>query len=413
MYNLHLSAEQLEIRETVRDFVTCEVKPTLLKSDRLDIGDRTLSPALLDQASQMGLRALALSEDLGGAGADALTACIVAEELAAGDADFAAVLIETTQLAHLLFDCAMTAEQRDRFLPKFLSDDRYHLACAVREPKDDTRLGINYHRSTADDAAMATNAVSVGDGDWIVNGTKTCVSNAPIARLFAVPVQIAEHGNPWVFLVPADATGVTVRAHDNPWRHGLCGDVSFKNCQVPATNLLGDGAAVLLPDAEASGRGTPLAQAINLGIGRAAYETAVDYAHLRVQGGRPIIEHQAIARILADIAIRLEVARVAVWQAAFASDHPDAYADRSLSDLPLATVARVYTSEAVLKATKDAAEVFGAMGVMHDMPLQKYIRDARVSLHEGDGVTDARLRIAEAIAGYRREPAGALVSAGE
>ena len=102
MYNLHLSAEQLEIRETVRDFVTQEVKPILLKADRLDIGDRTLSLALLDQASQMGLRALALSEDLGGAGADALTACIVAEELAAGDADFAAVLMETAQLAHLL-----------------------------------------------------------------------------------------------------------------------------------------------------------------------------------------------------------------------------------------------------------------------------------------------------------------------
>ena len=408
MYNLHLSAEQFEIRETVRDFVTQEVKPILLKADRLDIGDRTLSLALLDQASQMGLRALALSEDLGGAGADALTACIVAEELAAGDADFAAVLMETAQLAHLLFDCAMTAEQRDRLLPKFLGDDRYHLARAVREPNNDTRLGINYHRATAGDAAVATSAVKGGNGDWIVNGAKACVANAPIAHLIAVAVQIAGHAKTSVLLVPADAPGVTVRAHDKPWQHGVCGDVSFKNCQVPAANLLGDGAAVLLPGTEAGGRGIPLAQAINLGIGRAAYETAVDYARLRVQGARPIIEHQAIARILADIAIRLEVARSAVWQAAYASDHPDAYADRSLSDLPLSTVAQVVTSEAVLKATKDAAEVFGAMGVMHDMPLQKYIHDARVSLHAGDGVTDARLRIAEAIAGYRRETAGAV-----
>ena len=79
---------------------------------------------------------------------------------------------------------------------------------------------------------------------------------------------------------------------------------------------------------------------ISLGIGRAAYEAALNYAHLRVQGGRPIIEHQAIATKLAEIAIRLDVARAAVWQAAWASDHPEAFADRSLPDLPLQTVTR-------------------------------------------------------------------------
>jgi alkylation response protein AidB-like acyl-CoA dehydrogenase len=172
---------------------------------------------------------------------------------------------------------------------------------------------------------------------------------------------------------------------------------------VPAGNLLADGAAALLRDA--SGRGIPLAQAINLGIGRAAYEAAVDYAHLRIQGGRPLIEHQAIATKLADIAIRLEVSRAAVWQAAWASDHPDAVADRSLSDLPLTTVAQVFVSDAIVKAAKDAAEIFGAMGVMRDMPLQKYLHDARVCQHAGDGNREARLRIAEHIAGYRRAAA--------
>src|SRR6185295_4708546 len=98
MYNLHLSAEQLEIRDTVRDFVAQEIKPVVLKADRLDAGDRSLPTALLDQASQMGLRTLALSEAAGGAGADNLTCCIVTEELAAGDADIAAVLSETSAL---------------------------------------------------------------------------------------------------------------------------------------------------------------------------------------------------------------------------------------------------------------------------------------------------------------------------
>ena len=94
-----------------------------------------------------------------------------------------------------------------------------------------------------------------------------------------------------------------------------------------------------------AGRGTPQLQAINLGVGRAALEAAIEYAKLRVQGGRPIVEHQAIGTILAEAAIRLTVARSIIWQAAWAADHPDAYSDRSLPDLPLQTIAKVFTSK--------------------------------------------------------------------
>jgi hypothetical protein len=412
MYSLHLSSEQLEIRDTVRDFVTREIKPVALKADRLDQRDRTLLVDLLDQASQMGLRSLALSEDRGGAGVDALTSCIVTEELAAGDADIAAVLSESSRLAHVLFDQCMTDAQRDALLPKFLDGDRYHLAFAGREPGSDMRLGVNYHRPADTEVAVKTTAAKAGN-DWIVNGVKDCVANAPVAGLFAVLVQIPGRPAPSVLLVPADAPGVSVTAHDQPWQHGVCGEVAFKDCKVPGGNLLGDDAAAVLTGAAAPGRGIPLAQALNLGIGRAAYEAALDYAHLRVQGGRPLIEHQAIATKLAEAAIRFEVARNAVWQAAWASDHPEAVADRSLSDLPLATIAQVFTSEAVMKVTKDCAEIFGAMGVMRDMPLAKYIHDARVCQHSGDGNTDAKLRVAEELAGYRRTGNGAMRLAGE
>jgi alkylation response protein AidB-like acyl-CoA dehydrogenase len=412
MYNLHLSPEQLEIRDTVRDFVTREIKPAALKAERLDVCDRSLLTAQIDAASQLGLRTLALSEALGGAGADALTSCIVTEELAAGDADIAAMLSETARLAHLLFDLAMTDAQRDVFLPKFLNSDRFHLAFAVHEAETDTKLGVNYHRPLATELAVKTTATKSGN-DFIVNGVKDCVANAPIAGLFAVLVTIPGREGMSVLLVPADAGGLSVRAQEKPWPHGSCGEVTFKDCRVPASNQLGDDAAARLTGAAAPGRGNPLQQALNLGIGRAAYEAALDYAHLRVQGSRPLIEHQAIATKLAEIAIRLEVARVAVWQAAWASDHPEAIADRSLSDLPLTTIAQVFASEAIMKATKDAAEIFGAMGVMRDMPLQKYIHDARVCLHSGDGNTDAKLRIAEELAGYRRAAAGAMALAGE
>jgi butyryl-CoA dehydrogenase len=346
---------------------------------------------------------------LGGAGADALTACIVTEELAAGDPDIAAVLSETSRLARLLFDHAMTEEQRERFLPPFVADDRAHLAFADQEPDHDAALGINYHRAAAIEPIVQTMAVR-RHGEVVINGRKVCVANAPMAKLFAVTVTIApgaEADGLRTVLVPHDAAGVTVRAHDEAdrWFHGACGDVIFEDCRVPVHNIVAADVALLRGDRAALGA------AINLGIGRAAYEAALDYAGLRIQGGRRIVEHQAIGTKLADIAIRLNVARSAVWQAAWASDHPAAQADRSIADLPLATMAAVFTAEAMHRAAKDAAECFGAMGVMRDLPLQKYVRDALISLHAGHGPGDAKLQIAEALAGYRRFPAAAIRAA--
>ena len=396
MYDLHLTPEQLEFRDTVRDFVNDEIKPVTLKAERLDVCDRSLPPDLLRKASQMGLRTLALAEEMGGVGADALTCCLVTEELAVGDADVAAVLTETSALGRLLF-AAMTPQQRERLLPSFLEDDDYHLALADREPGGDTALGVNYHRPAAVERPIAATATRSG-GSWIINGAKDCVANAPLAKLVAV--QARTDDGPALILVPRNTPGLTVTEQPEPrWYHGACGTIVLKDCRVPADNLLG---IAVRPDA---GHSAPLFQALNLGIGRAAYEAALEYAQLRVQGGRRLIEHQAIGSRLADIAMRLDIARNTIWRAAWASDHPEALADRSLPDLPLAAIAQVFTSETIYRVTKDAAECFGAMGVMRDMPLQKYIHDARICLHSGDGNADLRLQIAEGLANYRRGPA--------
>jgi alkylation response protein AidB-like acyl-CoA dehydrogenase len=406
MYNLHLSPEQLQIRDTVREFVAQEIKPSALKAERLEPRARPLLVQALDKASQIGLRTLALSEERGGAGADNLTCCLVTEELAVGDPDIAAVLAQTSTLAHALFDRLMTEEQRARFLPAFLAEQRYHLALAEHEPDRDTALGINYRRPQASEPSCATAALRSGD-IWIINGRKDRVVGASLVALFAVRARVGENGA-GTLLVPRDTPGLRVTLSETSWHHGACGALTFEDCRVPAENLLAADAP-LFADA---GRDIPLDQALNLGIGRAAYEAALDYAQLRVQGGRPIIEHQAIGAKLAEIAIRLEVARAAIWQAAWASDHPAAFADRSLSDLPLTTIAAVFASEAIYRAVKDAAECFGAMGVMRDMPLQKYVHDARICLHSGAGSSEAKLRIAEALVRYRR-PAGAAVLAAE
>jgi hypothetical protein len=218
------------------------------------------------------------------------------------------------------------------------------------------------------------------------------VANAPVAKLIAVEAQT--DSGPTLFLVPRGTAGLTMSEQPEPrWYHGACGRLALNGVRVPADNVLGATAG--------AGNDLPLSAALNLGIGRAAYEAALEYSQIRVQGGRRIIEHQAIGLKLADCAIRLELARSAVWRAAWAADHPEAYADRSLPDLPLSTIARAFTSEAIHRVCKDAAECFGAMGVMRDMPMQKYIHDALVCLHSGDGNADLKLRIAEGLANHR------------
>jgi alkylation response protein AidB-like acyl-CoA dehydrogenase len=287
----------------------------------------------------------------------------------------------------------MTAGQRERFGQAFLEDDDYHLALACREPGDDSALGINYHRP-APDMRLATTATRDGD-HWIINGAKDCIANATVAKLIAVEARTDK--GVALFLVPRETAGLTVTGQPEPrWYHGSCGQLALKNVRLPAGNLLGIGGAA------DPGRTAPLAQALNLGIGRAAYEAAMEYSGLRVQGGRRIVEHQAIGTKLAESAMRLDIARNAIWRAAWASDHLNAFADRSLPDLPLSTMAKVFTAETIYRVAKDCAECFGAMGVMRDMPLQKYIHDAMICLHTGDGSSDDKLRIAEALVNFRR-----------
>jgi alkylation response protein AidB-like acyl-CoA dehydrogenase len=415
MYSLQLSAEQLEIRDMLRDFVTREICPVTRHPDYLEHEDRRLPDALLEQVSKLGLRTLCLSESAGGSGADTLTACMALEELAAGDVDLAAIVARTLTLAPALFERAMTAEQRQRFLPDFLADDRYHLAFAAREPDDDRDFEWRYYRPFDHVPNYATTAVRDRRGDWIINGAKSLVLNAPLARLFAVQVA-TEPNRIATLLVPRGAPGLTVREHVRSqsgagpdgeplcaWYHGPRGDLTFSECRIPAANLLGrEGASPFQENAGSLERGLPLADAIALGVGRAAYESAVDYAKVRVQGGKPIIEHQAIGTLLANVAIKLEAVRNMVWQAAWAADHPEAVADRSLSALPLRTMARVFASETIYQAVREAAEVFGGMGVMRDMPIQNNDRDALMLLYGDPSNSISKLRIAEALAGYER-----------
>ena len=400
MYNLHLSEDQLAIRDMMRDFVSSEIHPAAIDPARLEPFDPPLPIELISAASALGLRSLALPEDDGGADADTLTRCLVAEELAAGDTDVAAILTETAVLAGDLFGAMMNDEQRTRFLPAFVEEEDFHLALAAREGGDQPTLGTEYHRPR-ETPASATTAKADGD-EWVIDGTKVRVSNAPIAKLFVVTAD-TDNG-PVALLVPADAPGLSVAETPRAggWYHGAMGDVEMRGCRVPAGNLLTGGNRDLagLYGAGSVLTGRPEGQAINVGVARAALNAAIDYAKLRVQGSRPIIEHQAIGEKLASVAAKVELVRGAVWRAAWDADNPGGRSDGSLTDLPHALVSQVAAADMLHRAARDAAECFGAMGVMRDMPMQKYIHDTRVFRHSGGGVDDAKLRLAEALAGH-------------
>lgn len=416
MYDLNLSAEQIEFRDTVKDFVDNEVRPAAILPARLEPFEKPLLAELLEYVSRMGLRTLSLSEAAGGAGADTLTSCIVLEELAAGDVDIAMALGLTQGLARALFEEAMSQEQRDRFVSDFLEDHQYHLAYAGRAAG--SGRGWSYHRNEGEGTDAGVTAVKQKNGEWLVSGTIPFVPNAPIAKLFVVQARTdgkkSGRNGLSTLVIPRGTAGLAVAETQHQtdsagaqmytrWHHGCGAEVRFENCRVPGENLVGAEGQSPLDTGAYDARTTTQIAAINLGLGRCAYEAAVDYAKIRVQGGRPIIEHQAIGTILADITIKLELSRNAIWKAAWASEHPDAV--QSVSALPLHTIARVYTAEAVHEATLGAAECFGAMGVMRDMPLQKYVHDAHVFLYGADHDSATKLEIAESVSGFEREAA--------
>ena len=238
---------------------------------------------------------------------------------------------------------------------------------------------------------LATKAVRDGD-HWVLNGAKDAIANAPIAKLIAVEAQ--DRQGPGA--VPGAAR------HAGPHRHRAARAAlvsrllrtAFAEGRPPAGGSPARPRRRRRPRPRRPAR--PGAQPRHR---PRRHEAALEYAQLRVQGGRRIVEHQAIGTKLAECALRLDIVRNTIWRAAWASDHPGAFADRSLPDLPLTTMAKVFTAETIYRVAKDAAECFGAMGVMRDMPLQKYIHDAMICLHTGDGNSDDKLRIAEALVG--------------
>lgn len=395
MFDIRLNEEQRAFQQLARDFAEKEIKPIALDLDARPNWEDRIPWDVLKKGSQLGFRTFVLQEENGGAGAsDHLTACVVAEELAAADIGTAYYYMLTARRARDWFELRMTQEQRDYFVPRFVEDDTYFTTVAIHEP--DTDLGFDYFTETPENARFRTTAVEQSDGSWVINGAKNFQTVGYLAKLIVTIAQTKD--GPQAFLVEGDAPGLVRHPMSKIGRRiGDNAEIFYDNVRLPPGRILGP------PPPGRTDMGTHVTiAALTLGLGRAALQETLKYTQERVAGGKPIIQHQAVGLFIADMAANLEAARRLIWTAAWAKDHPEAFADGSADWQPYEAMATAFAGTAVQRLTEQGMELFGGMGVIAGMPIEKYVRDALVQKHISFPAR-TRFKITEALAGYKRD----------
>ena len=388
-----LSEEQLQWRAIARDFAERVIRPDVLRRDRLPTAAERIPWDWIREADTLGLRTLGVPKAFGGAGADIVTMCLVGEELAVGDLGFAVIMDQCWKMAHILSD-AMTPEQQQKFIPPFVNDPQATLAIGFTKPGAGSDHQGYYDSPDID---FRTTAVRDGD-DYVINGTKRYVSNGCMATLYFVITRtdstksLREGGS--VFIVPADTPGFRAGFFHEKGSQRLAtnGTFHFENCRVPASNLLGGEGLMSRLRADYMHGSKAEAAATVLGVGRAAYEYALQYAKERVQGGKPIVKQQAVAMMLAQMAMKLDAARTQIWRTAWLADQ------RKPESRTLGLLVKVNASETAFEACKLASEILGGAAIMHDHPVEKYLRDAASFLHSDGTNQVCLLRAAEGLA---------------
>jgi len=378
-----LTDGQRALQKLARDFAEREIRPIARERDRLADPGARFPWEVVERAGRLGLRTLALSEELGGGGADVLTLCLVGEELAWGDLGVAVTFDQTWKISHFIERLASEG-QRARFLPAFLEDHRFHLAIAMTEPSAGSDNIIPYDGPGAGAQATARRE----GGHWVVNGTKRFISNGGIAKLYLLALRTDEargvsEGLTY-FLATPDLEGFRIgRIHDKMGqRLSQNAELVFENCRIPEANRVSEVNRAM--DARrAFVRGSNIeAAATVLGTARAAYEDALEYARGRVQGGRPIIEHQAVGFMLCDCWADYQASRQLLHYAAWAAGREGLY------DPKMGFLAKAFVSEAAYRIATRSLEVWGGMGYMTEAPMEKYLRDVTSFLHS-DGTNQA------------------------
>jgi alkylation response protein AidB-like acyl-CoA dehydrogenase len=358
MINFELSDEQKMIRDTVAAFAAEQIRPAARLADETGV----ITAELVAKSWELGLVRGCVPESAGGYGDPrfAVTGAIVAEELAHGDLSFALQILAPRLLAFPLIEMG-TEAQRKRYLPAFAADSFVPATAAVMEPAFDF-----------DPADMRTAAHRTPAG-YILTGAKCYVPLAADSEvILAYATSVADRGFEGVdgFLVPRHSSGLHISEREkNMGLKGLATfELTFDKCQVPAENRLGGEAGINFARLLSESRVAIAAMAA--GVARAAFEYARDYAKERRAFGVPIATKQAIAFMLAEMAIEVDAMRLLAWEAASRLDKGDDAVKQSYQ-------ARNYAAAAALAVADNAVQILGGHGYIREHPVEMWLRNAR------------------------------------
>ncbi|WP_030661887.1 acyl-CoA dehydrogenase family protein [Streptomyces rimosus] len=363
--NLELSEEQAAVRQLAKDFVDREITPHAAAWDRAERVDRSVVKKL----GGLGFLGLTVPEEYGGSGGDHLAYALVTEELGRGDSAVRGIVSVSLGLVAKTVAAWGDEDQKRRWLPPLTSGDA--VGC----------FGLTEPGTGSDAGSLATRAVRDGDS-YVINGSKMFITNgtwADVVLLFARTGDAPGHKGVSAFLVPADTPGLERREIHG--KLGLRGQATaelvLQDVRVPADAMLapeGKGFSVAM-SALAKGRMSVAAGCV--GIAQAALDAAVGYATEREQFGRTIAHHQLVQELITDIAVDVDAARLLTWRVADLIDRGEPFATE-------ASKAKLFASEAAVRAANNALQVFGGYGYIDEYPVGKLLRDARVmTLYEG------------------------------
>ncbi|NPV27341.1 MAG: acyl-CoA dehydrogenase [Firmicutes bacterium] len=376
--NFILSEEHQMLRQMVRDFAEKELAPGAKERDEKE----EFPLELWHKVGELGLAGIPWEEKYGGAGSDFLAYAIAVEELSRVDASMGVTLSAHTSLCSWPIWKFGTEEQKMKYL-KPLAEGKHLGAFAITEP-------------SAGSDAGGTKCTAVREGDfYVLNGTKIFITNAYYADTYIVIARTSKEGKKHegisAFIVEKGTPGFSFGKKEEKLgiRASATYELVFEDCRVPAENLLGkegEGFKIAMRILD-GGRNGIAAQAV--GIAQGAFEFALAYAKQREQFGRPIIANQAIAFMLADAATEIEAARLLTYQAAWLEGAGLPYGKAS-------AMAKVFAGDIAMKVTTDMVQVLGGYGYTKEYPVERFMRDAKITqIYEG---TNQVQRIV--IAGY-------------
>jgi alkylation response protein AidB-like acyl-CoA dehydrogenase len=392
--DLDLSSEHQLLRSTIRDFMEKEVAPVIEEHER----EHTFPVEVVRRLGEMGWLGIPIPEDEGGAGMDTLAYAIAIEEIGRVWGSLGLIVAAHTSLGCGPLHLAGTKEQKDRYLVPMASG-KVIGAYGLTEPGAGSDAGGT--RTTArwegeNGAEWAPDA----SGEWVVDGSKRFITNAGQAGTYIITARTGtrDDGQAEIsaFILPADTPGFrVVRIEDKLGLHASAtGELAFDRCRIASENLLGergDGFRTFLKILDG---GRISIGALALGIAQGAYDASIPYAQTREQFGKPIGSFQGVAFMIADMATEIEAARALVWKSAWLKDQGRDY---SL----VAAEAKLFASEVSSRVTNAAIQVHGGYGYVTEYPVERYLRDAKLT-EIGEGTSQVqRLVIARKILGLR------------